>query len=29
MNATEVHSASLDAAVGKVDMHLKVEIIPV
>src|SRR5438132_12813586 len=29
MSATEVHSASLDAAVGKVDMHLEVEIIPV
>ncbi len=29
MSATEVHSAGPDAAVGKVDMHLEVEIIPV
>jgi catechol 2,3-dioxygenase-like lactoylglutathione lyase family enzyme len=29
MSATEEHSASLDAAVGKVDMHLEIEIIPV
>ena len=29
MSATEVHIASRDAAVGKVDMHLEVEIIPV
>jgi catechol 2,3-dioxygenase-like lactoylglutathione lyase family enzyme len=29
MSATEAHNASLDAAVGKVDMHLEVEIIPV
>ena len=29
MSATEVPSASRDAAVGKVDMHLEVEIIPV
>ena len=29
MSATEVHSTSRDAAVGKVDMHLEVEIIPV
>jgi catechol 2,3-dioxygenase-like lactoylglutathione lyase family enzyme len=29
MSATEVHNASRDAAVGKVDMHLEVEIIPV
>jgi catechol 2,3-dioxygenase-like lactoylglutathione lyase family enzyme len=29
MSATEVHNASHDAAVGKVDMHLEVEIIPV
>ncbi len=28
MSATEVHIASRDAAVGKVDMHLEVEIIP-
>jgi len=28
MSATEVHNASRDAAVGKVDMHLEVEIIP-
>jgi catechol 2,3-dioxygenase-like lactoylglutathione lyase family enzyme len=29
MSATEVHSPGRDAAVGKVDMHLEVEIIPV
>ena len=29
MSATEVHSPSRDASVGKVDMHLEVEIIPV
>jgi catechol 2,3-dioxygenase-like lactoylglutathione lyase family enzyme len=29
MSATEVHNAGHDAAVGKVDMHLEVEIIPV
>src|SRR5260370_24457880 len=29
MSATEVHNASRDAAVGKVGMHLEVEIIPV
>jgi len=29
MSATEVHNASRDAAVGNVDMHLEVEIIPV
>jgi catechol 2,3-dioxygenase-like lactoylglutathione lyase family enzyme len=29
MSATEVHSPSRDAAVGKVDMHLEVQIIPV
>ena len=29
MSATEVHSPSRDAAVGNVDMHLEVEIIPV
>ena len=29
MSATEVHNASRDAAVGKVDMHLEVEIISV
>ena len=29
MSATEVHNASGDAAVGKVDMRLEVEIIPV
>jgi len=29
MSATEVHSPSRDAAVGKADMHLEVEIIPV
>jgi catechol 2,3-dioxygenase-like lactoylglutathione lyase family enzyme len=29
MSATEVHNASRDAAVGKIDMHLEVEIIPV
>jgi catechol 2,3-dioxygenase-like lactoylglutathione lyase family enzyme len=29
MSATEVHSASLDAAVGKVDMHLEIDVIPV
>ena len=29
MSATEVHNASPGAAVGKVDMHLEVEIIPV
>jgi catechol 2,3-dioxygenase-like lactoylglutathione lyase family enzyme len=29
MSATEVHNASGDAAVGKVDMHLEIEIIPV
>jgi catechol 2,3-dioxygenase-like lactoylglutathione lyase family enzyme len=29
MSATEVPSASRDAAAGKVDMHLEVEIIPV
>ena len=29
MSATEVHNASRDAAAGKVDMHLEVEIIPV
>src|SRR6266496_725246 len=28
MSATEVHIASRDAPVGKVDMHLEVEIIP-
>jgi catechol 2,3-dioxygenase-like lactoylglutathione lyase family enzyme len=29
MSATEVHDASRDAAVGKVDMHLEVDVIPV
>jgi len=29
MSATEVHNASRDGGVGKVDMHLEVEIIPV
>jgi catechol 2,3-dioxygenase-like lactoylglutathione lyase family enzyme len=29
MGATEVHDAGPDSAVGKVDMHLEVEIIPV
>jgi catechol 2,3-dioxygenase-like lactoylglutathione lyase family enzyme len=29
MSATEVHSPSLEAAVGKADMHLEVQIIPV
>ena len=29
MSATEVHSASPDAAVGKVDMHLEIDVIPV
>ena len=29
MSATEIHNASPDAAVGNVDMHLEVEIIPV
>ena len=29
MSSTEVHSPSRDAAVGNVDMHLEVEIIPV
>src|ERR1700739_2196772 len=29
MSATEVHNASPEAAVGKVDMRLEVEIIPV
>jgi len=29
MSATEVHNASRDAAVGKVDMHLEVQVIPV
>jgi catechol 2,3-dioxygenase-like lactoylglutathione lyase family enzyme len=29
MSATEVHNASRDQAVGNVDMHLEVEIIPV
>ena len=29
MSATEVHSASPDAGLGKVDMHLEVDIIPV
>jgi catechol 2,3-dioxygenase-like lactoylglutathione lyase family enzyme len=29
MSATEVHNASRDPAVGKVDMHLEVDIIPV
>jgi catechol 2,3-dioxygenase-like lactoylglutathione lyase family enzyme len=29
MSATEVHNAGPEAAVGKVDMHLEVEIIPV
>jgi hypothetical protein len=29
MSTTEVHNASHDAAVGKADMHLEVEIIPV
>ena len=29
MSATEVHNASGGAAVGKVDMHLEVEVIPV
>ena len=29
MSTTEVHNASRDAAVGNVDMHLEVEIIPV
>jgi hypothetical protein len=28
MSATEVHSASPDAAVGKVDMHLEIDVIP-
>jgi hypothetical protein len=29
MSATEVHNDGRDAAVGKVDMHLEVDIIPV
>jgi hypothetical protein len=29
MSATEVHNTSRDASVGKVDMHLEIEIIPV
>ena len=29
MSATEVHNTGLESAVGKVDMHLEVEIIPV
>jgi catechol 2,3-dioxygenase-like lactoylglutathione lyase family enzyme len=29
MSATEVHDASRDAAVGQVDIHLEIEIIPV
>ena len=29
LSATEVHNASRDAAVGKVDMHFEVDIIPV
>ena len=29
MSASEVHNASRDAAVGNVDMHLEVEVIPV
>ncbi len=29
MSATEVHNASRGAAVGKVDMHLEVQVIPV
>ena len=29
MSATEVHSPSLDAAAGTVDMHVEVDIIPV
>jgi len=29
MSATEVHNASPDAAVGKSDMHLEVDVIPV
>jgi catechol 2,3-dioxygenase-like lactoylglutathione lyase family enzyme len=29
MSAAEVHNASRDAAVGSVDMHLEVEVIPV
>jgi catechol 2,3-dioxygenase-like lactoylglutathione lyase family enzyme len=29
MSATEVHNASRDAAVGNVDMHLEIQIIPV
>jgi catechol 2,3-dioxygenase-like lactoylglutathione lyase family enzyme len=29
MSATEIHDAGRDAAVGSVDMHLEVEIIPV
>jgi len=29
MSATEVHSASRDAAAGTIDFHLEVEIIPV
>ena len=29
MSATEVHNASRGEAVGKVDMHLEVQVIPV
>ena len=29
MSATEVHNASRGAAVGQVDMHLEVDVIPV
>src|ERR1700743_3982609 len=29
MSTTEAHNASRDAAVGKVDMHLEIQVIPV
>jgi len=29
MSATEAHNAGRDAAVGKVDMHLEIQVIPV